>query len=565
MIRRVRLITGCILFAYVTSHLLNHMLGLVSYAAMEEGRLWFLAMWRNPVGTTLLYGSLIIHFLLALWAIYERRELKFSFAEAIQLSFGIAIPLLLVGHVVGTRGVHQAAGTNDLYAFVLLVHFKFATQYFYWQTAGLFAAWIHGCIGIYYWLRLKPWFPRAAQYLFAAAMLTPVIALLGYIDGGREVVALYDDPAWRKSIRSLIGFPDKETTAFLQALSPIIRWTIGGAILAALLARLVRTLMISGRGLVCVTYPDGSAFNIQPGVTILEASNINGVPHASICGGRGRCSTCRVRVTEGNEDLPAPSADEARVLERIGSPPMVRLACQTCPTAPVSVIPLLPPSCTLLDAGPRPAYHMGEEREITILFADLRDFTRFSERKLPYDVVFVLNRYFANMGSAVEEAGGYLDKFIGDGVMALFGIDGDADRGARQALDAARLMSKRLDELNHALEAELEEPLRIGIGIHAGPAIIGEMGYGRATSLTAVGDAVNTASRFEAMTKEHKAQLVVSDTVADHAGVDLSSFPRHQLDVRGRSETISAHVIINAQELPQITPVGADNRIKKPA
>ena len=135
MIRRVRLITGCILFTYVTSHLLNHMLGLVSYASMEDGRLWFIAVWRNPVGTTLLYGSLIIHFLLALWAIYERRELKFSFAEAIQLSFGIAIPLLLVGHVIGTRGVHQVAGTNDLYALVLLVHFKFATQYFYWQTS----------------------------------------------------------------------------------------------------------------------------------------------------------------------------------------------------------------------------------------------------------------------------------------------------------------------------------------------------------------------------------------------------------------------------------------------
>jgi adenylate cyclase len=208
---------------------------------------------------------------------------------------------------------------------------------------------------------------------------------------------------------------------------------------------------------------------------------------------------------------------------------------------------------------------MGEEREISILFADLRDFTRFSERKLPYDVVFVLNRYFASMGSAVEEAGGYLDKFIGDGVMALFGVDGGADRGARQSLDAACLMSKRLDELNQALTAELEEPLRIGIGIHAGPAIIGEMGYGQATSLTAVGDAVNTASRLEAMTKEYKAQLVVSDTVADHAGVDLSDFPSHQLEVRGRSETISAHVVINAQELSQIIPVGTDQRNKETA
>ena len=215
------------------------------------------------------------------------------------------------------------------------------------------------------------------------------------------------------------------------------------------------------------------------------------------------------------------------------------------------MIPLLPPTSSPRDAGPRPAYHMGEEREIIILFADLRDFTRFSERKLPYDVVFVLNRYFANMGSAVTDAGGHLDKFIGDGVMALFGVDGRPDVGARQSLEAARLMSVRLDELNQSLEAELEEPLRIGIGIHAGPAIIGEMGYGAATSLTAIGDAVNTASRLEAMTKEHRAQLVVSQTVADHAGVDLGGFPSHQLAVRGRTGSIEARVIINAQDLPQ--------------
>ncbi len=565
MIRRVRLITGCILFAYVTSHLLNHMLGLVSYAALEEGRLWFLAVWRNPVGTIALYGALLIHFLLALWAIYERRELKFSFSEAVQLGFGIAVPLLLVGHVVGTRGVHQMAGTNDLYAFVLLVHFKFATQYFWYQTAGLFAAWIHGCIGIYYWLRLKPWFQSARQYLYGAALLIPVLALLGYIDAGREVVALYENPAWRTSIRALIGFPDKDTTVFLQSLSPIVRWTICGSVAAAFLARLVRTLVIRGRGLVAVTYPDGRKFNIQPGATLLDASTINNIPHASVCGGRGRCSTCRVRVTEGIDNLPPPSAEEARVLDRIGAPPMVRLACQTCPTAPVAIIPLLPPSCTPQDAGPRPAYHMGEERQITILFADIRDFTRFSERKLPYDVVFVLNRYFANMGSAVEEAGGYLDKFIGDGVMALFGVDGDADRGAREALHAARLMSERLDELNHALQADLEEPLRIGIGIHIGPAIIGEMGYGKTTSLTAVGDAVNTASRLEAMTKEHGAQLVVSESVADHAEIDLSEFPTHRLEVRGRSETINAHVIVNAQELPREQAQEQEQRNKKSA
>ncbi len=558
MIRRIRLTTGLILFAYVTSHLLNHMLGLISYDAMEDGRIWFLAIWRNPVGTLALYGALSIHFLLALWAIYERHRLRYTFAEAVQLGLGIAIPMLLVGHVVGTRGAHQIAGTNDLYAYVLLAHFKFATQYFYYQTAGLFAAWVHGCIGVYYWLRLKPWFDGVSQYLFAVALIIPVLALVGYTAAGREVLNLYQEPLWRDAVRDIINYPDRETRKYLVSLSPIVRWAICGAVAAALFARVLRALIVRGRGVLDVTYPDGRIVRIAPGTSLLDASLGSGIPHASVCGGRGRCSTCRVRIIEGMEDLPQPSPEETRVLERIGSPPMVRLACQTQPSAPVTIIPLLPPNSSPRDAAPRPAYHMGEEREISILFADLRDFTGFSERKLPYDVVFVLNRYFANMGKAVEDAGGYLDKFIGDGVMALFGVDGDAQKGARQALEAARLMSRQLDELNRSLEAELDEPFRIGIGIHLGPAIIGEMGYGDTTSLTAVGDAVNTASRLEALTKEYRAQLLVSDTVSRKAGMDLSAFPRHELDVRGRSETISAHVVINAQDLPVLSEQTAE-------
>ncbi len=177
----------------------------------------------------------------------------------------------------------------------------------------------------------------------------------------------------------------------------------------------------------------------------------------------------------------------------------MRLACQLRPTGDIKVTPLLPPFATARDGFARPGYLQGGELEIAILFADLRAFTRLAETRLPYDVVFVLNRYFAAMGRAVEEAGGHLDKFIGDGVMALFGIGSDPATGCREALHAARLMSEHLVELNAALENDLGEPLRIGIGLHFGPTIVGEMGYSKAVSLTAVGDAVNTASRLESL------------------------------------------------------------------
>ena len=194
---------------------------------------------------------------------------------------------------------------------------------------------------------------------------------------------------------------------------------------AALLVTLFAARLISGaferrRDFITLTYPGERRVSVRRGTSVLEASRLSGIPHASVCGGRGRCSTCRVRIGEGSVDLPPPSADEEKVLQRVGAPPNVRLACQLRPTAPVEVTPLLPPGAEPRDGHSRPAYIQGRETEIAVLFADLRSFTRFSEKKLPYDVVFVLNRYFQAMGMAVIGAGGHLDKFIGDGTMALF-------------------------------------------------------------------------------------------------------------------------------------------------
>ena len=252
----------------------------------------------------------------------------------------------------------------------------------------------------------------------------------------------------------------------------------------------------------------------------------------------GAVSTCRVRIAEGGDGQPAASEEEVKVLARVGAPANVRLACQLRPTADLTVIPLLPPETGVESSRPRPNYLQGSEREIAILFADLRSFTQFAESKLPYDVVFALNQYFRGMGQAVEAAGGRLDKFIGDGVMALFGIQDDLEQGCRQALAAAAAMAEALEHLNHQLRYDLEQPLRMGIGIHAGPAIVGEMGYGPATTVTAVGDTVNTASRLETMTKDFAVQAVISAQVAQQAGADLSAFEVRQVDVRGRAEPL---------------------------
>jgi len=187
---------------------------------------------------------------------------------------------------------------------------------------------------------------------------------------------------------------------------------------------------------------------------------------------------------------------------------------------------------------------------MVIMFVDLRGFTALSEKRLPYDVVFLLNRYFRSVGQAVEQAGGRVDKFIGDGMMALFGLNSPAPTAARQALDAASRIGRALDELNTAMSAEFSSPLRIGIGLHIGPVVVGVLGHGPATGLTAIGDTVNTASRLESLSKDHGAQLLASQAVFDAAGLAPAPGEPHEVALRGRTQTLAVRAVADVASLP---------------
>jgi len=552
-LQRLRLGAGLVLFVFVTTHLLNHALGNISLDAMEWGRKGFLALWRNPVGTILLYGALIVHAALVAWALARRRTLRMPAREAVQLAFGFSLPLLLATHVVANRGAHEVFGKDDTYAYVVLSIWVWDWKQGVLQTVALLVAWTHGCLGLYHWLRLKPLFQRWRQPLFAAALLLPAFALAGFAGAGKEAALLARDPLWTQHQMARVGGFTQAEVAWVYATADGVRWGAFAALLGLLALRWGRLALERRRGRFSVSYPDGRRVAVERGYSVLEASRVGGVPHASVCGGRGRCSTCRVRVVAGFESLPLAAPEESRVLERIHAGANVRLACQLRPTKDLAVVPLLPAAAGMREAH-RAEYAHGGEREIAILFADLRAFTRFSEGKLPYDVVFVVNQYFRAMGAAVERSGGRLDKFIGDGVMALFGVEGGMQEGCRDALAAARAMAEALAEMNDHLKHDLPEPLRMGIGIHAGPAIVGEMGYRQAVSLTAMGDAVNTASRLESATKDFSCQLVASAAVADASGLDFSAYERRQIEVRGRAEGLDVVVVPDARTLPAPAP-----------
>ena len=237
------------------------------------------------------------------------------------------------------------------------------------------------------------------------------------------------------------------------------------------------------------------------------------------------------------------------MLQRISAAPTVRLACQLRPVGDLAVTPLLQVALRRIATRSPAVARSGQELEIAVLFADLRGFTRLAEGKLPYDVVFFLNRYFEAAGGAVAEAGGIANQYTGDGVMALFGVDSDPQTACRQALLASGAMVRGVEELSGALAGELQAPLRIGIGIHLGRVVVGEMGFGDTQYLTAVGDAVNAAARLEELTKSYACELVVSEQVLERAGLADSDFPRHELTLRNREAPLRIAVIADARQL----------------
>jgi adenylate cyclase len=257
--------------------------------------------------------------------------------------------------------------------------------------------------------------------------------------------------------------------------------------------------------------------------TLLGAALRHGIAHAHACGGNARCSTCRVAVLEGGDRLAPPTPAEQALTVTRHFPRTIRLACQTRPLGggPIRVRRLVRDEndlrLVLSQVRPESLGTVGDERSLAVLFADVREFTRFSHDRLAYDVVHVLNRYYECVGGAIAEQGGYVDKVMGDGLMALFGLESPSSDNGRQAcLDAVRAalqMHQSLADFNQYLRPNFGAAFRIGIGIHYGTTIVGRIGVGDHQPLTAVGDVVNTASRLEALTKRLKVRLLVSDDV----------------------------------------------------
>ena len=557
---RLRLASGLTMLTFVTSHLAFHAMGLVSLGVMERGLYAFLGFWTSTPGEVVLGGALGTHLALVLTRVVQRTTLRLPVVEWLRLVLGLLTLFLLCVHVASNILLYWVLELSHGYAEYLLNVWPWAWPL---QFLLLVSAWTHGCIGVHLWLRVRAGYRRVQTYLLGFAILLPAAALTGLLAGNEAAHVRALDPAWAKDhTGEFADVPHLAERVTRLNLSLALALLVLVAAVFALRALLVWRKARRG---VLLKYP-GRQVTVPRGTTVLEASRMHGIPHASICGGRGRCSTCRVRVVSGFESLPPASDDEMKVLRRIGAPANVRLACQMRCESELEVFPLVPPTAGPDAARPQGRFVFGTERDIAILFSDIRGFTRMSEQTLAYDTVHTLNQYFEAMSQAIELHHGYVDKFIGDGLMALFGLDEGAAAACRHALGAAREMAERLEALNARLSHTVREPLRIGIGINAGPAIVGEMGNKAATSLTALGDSVNTASRVEGLTKRLGIQLVITPRVGEMAGIDLSGFQRMSASVRGKAEPLAVVAVTSALDLPDwLSQPEAGAREKAPA
>ncbi|WAC27957.1 2Fe-2S iron-sulfur cluster-binding protein [Ancylobacter sp. SL191] len=539
-----RLWSGIVLFAFVLTHLLNHAVGIFGVGAMEYAQQWRWLLWQSWPGTVLLYGSVAIHMVLSAYRITLRRTWRMPKDEAWQIVSGLAIPFLIVGHIVNTRVAGSWFGGDIGYQGVLARMFPAAV---FSQSMLLVMSWSHGVIGLHHALRYQHWYRSARVAGLVLAVLIPFLAMAGFIAAGREALQA-GPPAPRTP----------EQQAGLDRIDMMLTSGVAGFALA--FVGLMGMFYIRRRvgNTITITYRGYGPVDVPSGTSVLEASRMHHIPHPSTCRGRGRCSTCRVQILAGADALPEPFGAERAVLASIGAPSSVRLACQIRPAHSLSVRVLMPVLGHRfggdLDAEAR---EWAMERDATVLVLDVRAFTTLTHNRLPYEIAVLVNRFSAEMTQTVESHGGRIDQMFGDGLMAVFDASDKPASGARAALRAARDMARVLDLLNSEMRGVLPIPIRAGIGVHTGSIVLARVGDGLDDNLIrAIGNTVAVSFALESASKEFLADYVVSAETAKASGFDFSRLQPREVTVDSNGMSVTAYAVPDAATLDAVMAGG---------
>ena len=551
--QKLSLWSGLVLMLYVVLHYINHSLGNISLGAMEIMLSWQIWIWQSFPGSILLYGALLTHVCLVIWKFSRRNSLRLPLWEWTQIILGLLIPYFLLTHVIAMRSPVRDLGISIDYAIAFGMIWPGAALS---QNILLLVTWTHGCLGLHFWLRLNSWYKNYFGWIFSIAILLPALALTGWINAARFNLAKLqvlksESPDEAAGYFDTIRYIAGETIPKIVAGNNFILG-LGAALLAA---GVVYQLTQRFGKRVQIDYGNGKIITSVPGSTILEISRQAGIPHMSVCGGRARCSTCRTLIIEGSDNLMPKTEAEIKLLKRLNAADSIRLGCQAKVKGNITVRPLVQPQGGDVATITNDPLGWGVEKQIAILFLDIRGFSKISEKSLPYDVVFILNSFFGEVSAAVENNSGYIDKFMGDGMMALFGLAGSDTQASRSAIQAAIDCEKAARNVSKILTQHLAEPIKIGIGIHVGDAVIGRIGkigdQSSPSRLTAIGDSVNISARLEQATKEFTTPLVISVKTANLAGLeDINTLGiETQITVRNISKPVDILAVGDLQLL----------------
>ena len=521
--RDLRLASGLVLFTYVTLHLSCHALGLISLDVAERALRLTVLLWHSVPGTLVLYGAAAIHVSLALLAVYERRTLRMPPLQALRIALGLTMPIALIGHFIATRYASERFALPAEYSRVVAGLWASGAS---GLSLGLLApGWVHGCLGLRFafghrrtWQRIKP-------VLFAVALLLPVLAGVGFVTMARALEAQQASgrqPAPQADLRQSASLHGAREGALLVYIGLVVFIGVGRSWRSVAERR--------NRSVVWIAYPDRTV-SVPRGWTVLEASRSFGIPHEALCGGRARCTTCRVRIVDGASHCPSPADDERRALDRITvSSPDIRLACQLRPTGDIAVEPLV--SVVRPDRRTSPQPLRAKDHQAALLLVDIRIETRKpAPSTAAHDAIHALDRCSRVVTATARAMGADLQKQSASSWLLVFRAAGSLADATDRALAAAERIDAAAERLSAALADELGLAMRAALVLHAGRIAVGSIGV---ETIAVAGQPVEDIEVLRATLPPSRASFTMSHVAAEALGIEETN---HSPDEARRSWT----------------------------
>lgn len=502
--RGLRFASGVVLFVYLTTHLINHALGLISLAVAEAGLDYAMQVWQSRVGTAILYGAALVHVGLAFEAVYQRRTfIRMPFRDLLRIALGLNLPVLLIAHAASTRLASEFYDYQLFYADVVRDLWQSGSQTR--QFAILAPGWIHGCLGLQAALGRAQWWRKSLPLLFGIFLVLPILSALGFLEMQRELTWFntMDPKGHGPSVQTMEGIArwrDRAVDIYLVLVA---------CLFAARIARWVYERL--GGATVEIAFPR-TRILAPAGWSILETSHAHHIAHASACGGRARCSTCRVRVLKGLENCPPPNRIESLTLDRIAAAPDTRLACQLRPTGPVSVAPL--------DQSGHATAHVAHEQVCAFVSFDLLNRRTLSKGMLSQDLHWALANLYRTFEGAARRHKGAVLQIGHDGAIAAFLADHDPKRACRRAVAMVDELGAEFSRASEKLQEHWPLQLQIALAGHIGLALLDSAPVAGADTrqLVIVGPGIDELDRLRQMLAERGAGVVLSRALLAEIG-----------------------------------------------